>query len=59
MRAHRVAGRNGRKLALAAPRPQVRRTLILTGVDAMLPVFLDREEAVRRLAAVARGRLTR
>jgi anti-anti-sigma regulatory factor len=54
-RAHRVAGRTGRTLALAAPRPLVRRTLALTKVDTVLPVFPDSAAAVCRLAPVARA----
>lgn len=43
----------GRAVAVAVPSPQVRRTLALTGVDALLQICWSREDALNWLAAQA------
>ena len=51
MRAHHAARNAGRRVRLPEPSPLVRKTLSVTGVDAVLPVFHDRREALSRFAS--------
>jgi anti-anti-sigma factor len=47
VRANQRAQAAGRTVSLAAPSPKVRRILAHTAVDGVLPIFADREDALR------------
>jgi anti-sigma B factor antagonist len=44
-----LAGRRGHQVCLVAPSPAVRRTLAVTRLDTVFPLFSDRDQAHHRL----------
>jgi anti-sigma B factor antagonist len=51
VRASKGMRERGRRIAVAASSPQVRRTLALTGADELLEVHWSREDAIASLAS--------